>query len=790
MEDKAQQKAVKYLQQEREEMQAMFDDKFSELYDDQQRWETQRSVMHEQLAAQYADRFAKAKADMQQHLFNVMSTMLSYQEQCEADWLQTRAKELADLSRERAAYRQLVESHKATDMAQVQAQVEAALRAERDALAERERIMQQTLQANRKAIEDGAMQHAARLLEAHERVLAEASRKHAQEQQEKWGNLQNTLLEKTWEMEAGQQAVAQQLQREHEAVLQKERQRWKTEAEQQRVEAQGQQQRLVERLRQQEVELRSKHETVIEEERRRHDTLVAELRKEHDRRFVEDRQRSETTLREREAAFEAERRRLVERMEKQNSLQQESTNERIRALKDEYNAMMRNVAEKSQQSQQEYLMRVTELEEQHLHRLQEQEQELQRKYDESLTAVRTALEMRVREQAVLEVDAQRRLEEQRESLREEVEVKYRAFIEEQLDRVRAEQKEREAAAQRLEQMYHSNLAELRRDMEETLSSYFAQSDSQSREAATRARSDFENKLQQFYGLVEQERKQHAALEEQLREAQAQTDALRLTHEQQKLAALREMQERYERLYQEMHEACRTEREELARRALGEEEQRLLRELTALEERRRRHSNEISPYTSTPAAAATTTTGRCSSLHEGSPASRLQRVAEEAASHHLLRSAQRTPQNRGPTDDHAEVASYIDDDKLRQLWSVLEVPEAEQQQTLRRWAHLPPQQRAVEVQKEKRQLELQLPLLEVVTRREFVLHRLRELEKSPSSSNGSISGQMEELHKELLRLTEHLKTEIPRHEAMYGCTFRFRGTRYMNTLLNDVSAQSF
>ncbi|KAH9597629.1 hypothetical protein LSM04_005149 [Trypanosoma melophagium] len=141
--------------------------------------------------------------------------------------------------------------------------------------------------------------------------------------------------------------------------------------------------------------------------------------------------------------------------------------------------------------------------------------------------------------------------------------------------------------------------------------------------------------------------------------------------------------------------------------------------------------------------------------------------------------------RSVDNNTTDVFAGVEDDKLQQLWSVLELPEAEQRQTLQRWVQLPLPQRKNEIQKETRRLELQLPLLEVVKRREFVIHRLKELEKG-SVLNNSNSAQLEELRKELRRLTEHLKSEIARHEAMYGCTFRFRGTRYMDTVLDDCS----
>ncbi|RNF02459.1 hypothetical protein TraAM80_06365 [Trypanosoma rangeli] len=790
--DEAQQSAMDYIRQEREALQTAYDKKFAELHAEQQRWEVQRTKLHEEIAEQYAERFVKAKANMQRHLVAVTELMLSYQEQCEARWLQARKEELEVFINERVAYKKRLESSSTADLARVQAQVEETLRMERAALDERNRALQETLRANQASMEQGAAEYAMKMFEEQQCILAEATWQRSQEQQQQWESLKTAWMEKTWSMEGAYRAEIQQMRLAHETELEEERRLWRAEVERQQDELQIEKCQHVEQLRQREVELRNKHESALKAERQCHEGIVVELRKEQESRLAEERQRAQVVLREREAAFDLELRRLLERMETQDREQQESANERVRVMQDEFDRVMRAVKATSQQYQEDYMRRVEQLEQLHLTQLEEQKDELQKKYEESLCAMHTGMEMRLREYLTSDMDVVWRVEEQRAVLREEMEAKYVAFMQEQLERVKAEREERDGKVHDTERLHNSHLAALRHEMDTALLTYFEKTESRAREAAEQARMEFEKNLQASFAMLEDEQRRRAELENQLREAHAQVDALHLSYEEQKLQALREVQAKYENVYKEMHDALRAEREAWARRALGEEEQRLLKELTAREERRRQSVDAFSPY-----SAASPAVGRHALSQDATPVAlpqqqlpppqHYQRGGDESSQLNV-HAVPLTPYGRTAGNGHTDVLYDVNYEKLQQLWSVMEVPEAEQEQALCRWSQLPLPQRALEVKKETRRLELQLPLLEVVTRREFLMHRLKELERSSSSNNNSKSSggnsvQMEEFRKELLRLTEHLKSEIPRHESMYGSTFRFRGSRYMDTLLD-------
>merc|ERR1711934_41879 len=88
------------------------------------------------------------------------------------------------------------------------------------------------------------------------------------------------------------------------------------------------------------------------------------------------------------------------------------------------------------------------------------------------------------------------------------------------------------------------------------------------------------------------------------------------------------------------------------------------------------------------------------------------------------------------------------------------------------------------QKEVVKLTDQLPLMETVTRREFIKYRLNELK---SGARGSREDkQKNEFVRELKRLNEQLSKSLPAYEKRHGCMFLFKGTQYLETMDKDQS----
>merc|ERR1712166_447921 len=78
------------------------------------------------------------------------------------------------------------------------------------------------------------------------------------------------------------------------------------------------------------------------------------------------------------------------------------------------------------------------------------------------------------------------------------------------------------------------------------------------------------------------------------------------------------------------------------------------------------------------------------------------------------------------------------------------------------------------QKEVVKLTDQLPLMETVTRREFIKYRLNELKGAPSARGSREDKQKTEFLRELKRLNEQLVKALPGYEKKHGTMFLFKG----------------
>lgn len=82
---------------------------------------------------------------------------------------------------------------------------------------------------------------------------------------------------------------------------------------------------------------------------------------------------------------------------------------------------------------------------------------------------------------------------------------------------------------------------------------------------------------------------------------------------------------------------------------------------------------------------------------------------------------------------------------------------------------------------------QLPLMETVTRREFIKYRLNELK---SGGRGTREDKQKgEFVRELKRLNESLSKSLPAYEKRHGCMFLFKGKQYLEIMDADLSELS-
>ena len=128
------------------------------------------------------------------------------------------------------------------------------------------------------------------------------------------------------------------------------------------------------------------------------------------------------------------------------------------------------------------------------------------------------------------------------------------------------------------------------------------------------------------------------------------------------------------------------------------------------------------------------------------------------------------------------------EKLEQLWQVLDFPQASRREFQRGVEAQAPSRRLEAVNGEIKRLEVQLPLLEVITRREFVQHRIQEEERG-ARGDAAASGALAKLRADLARLTEQLKAEIPRHEQRFGTRFLYRGVPYLDVVLAEGAGEA-
>merc|ERR1712070_719504 len=83
---------------------------------------------------------------------------------------------------------------------------------------------------------------------------------------------------------------------------------------------------------------------------------------------------------------------------------------------------------------------------------------------------------------------------------------------------------------------------------------------------------------------------------------------------------------------------------------------------------------------------------------------------------------------------------------------------------------------------------QLPLMETVTRREFIKYRLNEL-KSGNSRGSREDKQKGEFLRELKRLNEQLTKALPAYEKKHGQMFLFKGKQYLEAMQSDEMAEA-
>jgi len=93
------------------------------------------------------------------------------------------------------------------------------------------------------------------------------------------------------------------------------------------------------------------------------------------------------------------------------------------------------------------------------------------------------------------------------------------------------------------------------------------------------------------------------------------------------------------------------------------------------------------------------------------------------------------------------------------------------------------------QREISRLTDQLPLMETITRREFIKYRLNELKGVPAGRGSREDKQKTEFVRELKRLNEQLMKALPAYEKKHGTMFLFKGKQYLEVMQGDEVADA-
>lgn len=755
-----------WLEMEKETILADVKKFHEKLSAEQERMEENRVLFEQKISLKYADMYEQAKRDLHARMLDVTRYHVAYWQRCEAEWLSFRSDEvslLLDFRNEHQA-RVMQFAQRATERANAEAAALLAL--EREQLDKKQAQLYADVESARLAHEVAARDRALKLLDERDRIQEEADKQRAIEEAKVWDSLQNKILEKEHSAEADRRILELELRSRYESMVTAERARVDQLMEQHRKDARTLYERHEATIREREEQWHRQRLAIEAEEQSAHEQQYHELRAQCENRVAEERKRFESTMRLREMEFDKERQRLLDGLDSQFKNHEKETRQSLQSMKEDYESRLKTMMVENQAQREHHLIDVSEQERKFQQLRDEYEAETIKRFDRAMTELRTQIEQRTREHQQREIEMRENLEKQRRTYEERINQQYEGLLKDHEDRLFGIQKERDERVISMEREHQQALLHLRGDMERNLSEKFQNSDAQFAAATENLRKQFQSRLEEFGTLMHDERQKRQTAENRLSTLRDEMEMLRSSVEQAKLDVFRSAQAKYDRLLADFKDKARKEREDMARRHVEEEERRLAKELVKTDQDSRRDTKE--------------------EINRNWDARERANAATPA-------NVTATPAPMAPpqsADDRAAVEQMPKrKEKLNQLWHVLDMPTSERTAFLDRVHALPPYRCLDEINGEIKRLEVQLPLLEVVTRRDFVQHRLVELSRAGRSASGGASQQLEELQNELRKLTEQLKSDIPKHEAKYGSQFLFRGRPFLETLLAEEGGRA-
>lgn len=804
MEEASKQQAAEWLEKEKKEILSDVKKFHEKLVEEQQRIEIERVTFEQRLAMQYAEEFEQAKAALQVHMTTMTRNHMNYWTQCEQEWLQHRSEEMRVLFEQRIEHAALLKDQTQRVVNQARDEARTILRTEREALDKRESEINASMEKYRIEMEAVSRERALKLLDDRNHIQEEAEAKRAKEEANVWEQLERRILEKERQAESDRRVLELELRNRYETLMNSERHRIDVLMDQHRTEARELYEKQLHAIRLRDEEWHRQRLQIESDERTNFEKQFQEVREQAEQRVQEERKRFELSMRVREQEFESERTRSLDILERQLRDHETATRTQMQSLKEDYDRRVREQIQKAQHNREEYLADLALQESRFQSQRIEYEESAAAKFEKSLKEIRSVMEKRAREQQVKDIEAREGLEKQRREFEDKLSKQYEDLLKNHELKLLHLYEEREATTRQLEKEHQEHLLAVRADMEKTVAQFFSQADQRSKEMTESTRQQFQARLEEYYQLIASERKKRVDAESALAAAQDEKEALRLSMEQHKLEVQRQIQQRYEKLFVEMREKSRQDKEDHAKKLLEEEEKKLANEILRRETEKKKDLAAVSQAVLTQGSSSSFLKGNTDfsflAKEAATPMTRnsyaqqqfvLPPSSEDFTPTHSSSKAtsqqqQQSVQLTSSTDPNDPFNETIRKrkEKLQQLWNVMDCPQDERNKFMESAVGLAPNVTLEVLTNETRRLEMQLPLLEVITRREFVQHRIKDLEKQPGKQK-----QTEDFLRELSKLTDHLKAEIPRHEQKSGQKFMFRGTRFMDVLLSEAEMEA-
>lgn len=549
-----------------------------------------------------------------------------------------------------------------------------------------------------------------------------------------------------------------------------------------------------------------------------HRQEVDALQQEHDDRIGHLRAQHAAAVAEMEHLHEAARRRQQQMSDAQNQEAQEAMAAKLREVRGQYEDQLTTLQRQCESQQQQLSLNEAELPLLQQRMRAAVEEAVRQEYAQSLDRVREALDERNAAFAALQQSLHERTQAEVSRVEAAMTARYSAFTAAQQEQAAAQLQAQERAMAERQQRHDAQLRTLQLKQEEQLSKCHASMELTWRADEAETTKRFDAQVVEWQRLLNEERRLHRIALDETRRLTAERDKLRLSLAAQRQMIYRELSEEHAALLDSVRRQVQQEREELSRRSLQEEEHLFLTQLL-----QRSSATATAAMPSAQSSASLEEMQRPLLWQNGIDDSSAvdddsSRAYATAAS---IGVREPTPQwlHRAADEEVRAAVPLITSEELdsiwrrmAQLWEVLEVG-AEEQEVFREYItslNTPAAQQAA-LQLEQQRLEDQLPLLETLTRRDYLLHQLEKLGAPPGTPSSSavlhgrvksiddatsdtadglhdassLRGNYAEMYAELHQLTAHLAARIARHERRYQQVFRRAGRRVMDDVVESA-----